>query len=49
VTRPVSPKAVVWNSPGRDVMHHRRISTSSQSTKLSKNESLPHTLRLELL
>ena len=26
VTRPVKPKAVVWESPGRVVMHHLRIS-----------------------
>ena len=27
VTRPVNPKAVVWNRPGKLVMHHLRIST----------------------
>lgn len=49
VTRPVSPKAVVWDSPGRDVMHHFKMSDimSDESVLTLKAGSL--TLRLQLL
>ena len=50
VTRPDSPKAVVWDSPGRDVMHHFKMSDlMSDENPCCHFGSGSLTLRLQLL